>query len=684
MNTISTWIIRFRKLLLVFFILASIAGLLLSTQVKVNYNLQDYVPEDAESTKALHVMKEEFDQAIPNVRLYVPDVTPVEALAVKEEILRIPQVSGVMWLDDFLDLKEPLEMQDPKVVEGFYDGGALYQVTTDLDDAPQTMHRLQEIAGEGGAVEGQLIDLAMAQMAVNSEILMIMGFMIPLGLLILTLSTRSWMEPLILLATIGVAIFINMGTNILLDEVSFITQAVAAVLQLAVSMDYAIFLLHAREEYLAQGFDRLESMRLAIIKSSNAILASSMTTVLGFLALIFMSYRIGSDMGIVLAKGVVFSLVSVIFFMPTLMLAIDETLQKTMHRSFLPSFKGLGAFIAKYAVWLLIIGLLFPVAFLAQNKNDFMYGMSDYGAGSKESADREFIMDRFGRYLSMALMVPQGDWGREHELHEELRSMDEVIAITSYQTEVGRLIPSGILPKDQLSMLLSDNYSRIILTVNSEKEGDQAFELVDTIRDTARKYYGDAYHLIGESVVMRDMKTSINRDNVIVNGLAIASVWLVLLISFRSLSIPFLLILTIEGSIWINLAIPYVTGTRLAYIGYLIISTVQLGATVDYAILFTQHYLSNRIDNEKRKAIELTVNQTFATLITPAMILSLAGVILSVVSSLEVVSQLGTVLGRGAFLSFLMVNFFLPGLLYISDSLIEKTTWKVKFLRRSP
>jgi len=683
MNKMAEWIVRFRKLLLILFLVASVISALAATQVQVNYSLADYVPDEAPSTKAMRLMEKEFTQSIPNVRMYVPNVSPVEALAIKQEILELPSVTGVLWLDDFLDLKVPLALQESSVVEGFYDGGALFQVSTLLDDAPDTMRELQHIAGEEGAVEGELVDLAMAQMAVSSEIVTIMIFMVPLGLLILLFSTRSWLEPLLLLVTISVAIIINIGTNVFLTEVSFLTQAVTAVLQLAVSMDYAIFLLHSREEFLSQGFDRKESMKKAIVKSSNAILASSMTTVLGFLSLVFMSYKIGADMGIVLAKGVLFSLISVIFFMPTMMLAMDKWLEKTMHRPLLPSFAGFGKIVSKAAIWLLLIGLFFPVAFLAQSHNDFMYGMSDYHENSREAADREFIMERFGRYLSMAMMVPKGDWGREYELYQALDAMDDVMAITSYQSQVGRLVPSEVLPQEQLSMLLSENYSRMILTVRSQKEGDKAFALVDSIRQTASTYYGDEYYLIGESVVMRDMKTSINRDNLIVNGLAIASVWLVLLLSFKSLSIPFLLILTIEGSIWINLAVPYVMGTKLSYIGYLIISTVQLGATVDYAILFTQHYMQNRKEHQKREAIMMTVDQTFSTLLTPAMILTLAGIILSIVSSIEVVSQLGTVLGRGAFLSFLMVNFFLPGLLYVFDPLIEKTTWKTTFLRRS-
>lgn len=679
---IAAQVLEHSKLLLALFGVLTIVSIALMLQVKINYNLADYVPEHAPSTVALNVMAAEFDDAVPNVRVYVPDVSIVEAVEIKQELAAIESVESVIWLDDFVDLKRPLAIEDENVVSGFYaDGGALFQISASLNDAPATMVQLQQIATSDGAVEGQLLDQALAQQSTSSEMTMILLIMVPLGILLLLFSTQSWLEPLILLVTIGVAVILNMGTNIVLGEISFITQAVTGVLQLAVSMDYGIFLLHSRARHLKVGMGRKESLKQAIAESSVAILASSMTTILGFLTLVFMAFRIGPDMGIVLAKGVVFSLICVLFFMPPLLLVLDRAVAATSHRPLLPSFTRLGAIIAKSAKWLLLIAALLPFCFIAQQKSDFRYGNSDYPDGSREGADRAFIQQEFGRSLPMALLVPRGDWGREYELTQQLAEIGEVEAVSSYQTQVGRLLPAAVLPPDQLSQLLSEHYSRILLVVDTAKEGDHAFATVEKVRQTAQQFYPDSYYLTGESVVTYDMKTTITADNVVVNGLAIISVGLVLLISFRSLSIPILLLLTIEGSIWINLAVPYLTGTHLAFIGYLVVSTVQLGATVDYAILFTQHYLANRRRETKRCAIASTVRQTFGTLLTPALILTSAGVILATVSSLEVVSQLGTVLGRGAALSFLMVNLFLPGLLIVFDRVIEKTTWKTHFLR---
>lgn len=684
MGHVAAGVLKHSKALLVLFGLLTALSIVLIPQVKINFNLADYVPPDAPSTRAMEIMADEFDDAVPNVRVYVPDVSTVEALQIKQQIKDLPEVSSVIWLDDFIDMKQPLAVQDPEVVEGFYrNSGALYQVSAGLDDAPVTMAQLQEIATPDGAVEGQLLDQALSQSSTSSEITMIMLIMIPLGVVLLLFSTRSWLDPLILLTSIGVAVALNLGTNVFLGEISFITAAVTGVLQLAVSMDYGIFLLHARGRKLNAGLGRRDSLREAIVESSTAVLASSSTTMLGFLALVFMSFRIGPDLGIVLAKGVAFSLICVLFFMPALILVLDRAVAATSHRELLPSFNRLGNCIGRFARPLLLIGVVLPFCFLAQGMNDFTYGTTEYPEGHRAGADRDFIQAEFGRDLPMALIVPRGDTGRESEMEAELADLDFVSSITSYQSQVGRLLPSEVLPPDQLASLLSPNYSRLVLNVDTAKEGPQAFEAVAQVREIAQHYYPDSYHLAGESVVTSDMKDSITADNIVVNGLAIAAVGLVLLISFRSLIIPFLLLLTIEGSIWINLTVPYVTGTALAYIGYLVVSTVQLGATVDYAILFTQHYLKNRRELGKRASAAATVQQTFGTLLTPALILTSAGLILALISSLDVVSQLGTVLGRGAFISFIMVNLFLPGLLIVFDRAIEKSTWGAHFLRSS-
>ncbi|NLY35673.1 MAG: MMPL family transporter [Tissierellia bacterium] len=682
MKKVAHFIVGHKGLILTIFIILSILGTIAQFFVPINYNLADYIPDSAPSTQAIHIMEKEYDQAIPNLRVYVPDLDLTQALVVKEQIGQIVHVRQVLWLDDFYDLKQPLELAGEELLKTYYkDKGALFMVVTGLEDTSTTLENMQELIGETGSIEGQVVDLAKAQSSVDSEMFTILLIMAPLGLMILNLATGSWIEPLLLFTTIGAGVLMNMGSNIVLDSVSFITAAVSAVLQLAVSMDYAVFLLHRFGSYRQEGYAMEEAMEKAIVKSSTAIIASASTTVLGFLALVFMGFKIGPDLGIVLAKGVMFSLISVVFLLPVLVLYSDKLILKTSHRPFLPSFALVGRLVKRVRYLVLILILIAPIVFIAQQNNSFIYGNADYEVGSREERDRILITEKFGNEVSMAIMVPRGQWGKEKSLEKELESIPGVLGMMSYTKNVGNLMPSELIDKDQLAALLSENYSRIILTVRGPKEGEEPFFIVEQVRAAAAKYYGDEAQVLGESVVNYDMKTTVEKDNVIVNGLAIVSVGLVLLINFKSLTIPLLLLLTIESSIWINLAVPYFTGTSLTYIGYLIISTLQLGATVDYGILFTQHYLDNRKIRSKKEAIYHSFMETIGGLLPPALILISAGYLLYFVSSLAIVSELGLVLGRGALTSFLMVIFYLPGLLNIFDPLIEKTTLKAKFYK---
>lgn len=680
MKKLASIIVDHKGLFLVLFTVLSILGLIGILFVPVNYNLADYIPDAAPSTRGLRVMEEEYQEPIPNLRVYVPDLSLQEAMEMKEKIGEIPHVIKVLWLDDFYDLKTPLELAPEDLVQAYYkDGGALFMVVSGLQDTVVTLKDMQELIGEEGAIEGQVVDLAKARMSVDSEIMVIMLIMVPMGLVLLSLATSSWIEPLLLLITIVIGILLNMGTNMIFSSISFITQAVTAVLQLAVSMDYAVFLLHRFSAYREEGHGLEEAMKKAVVKSSSAIVASASTTILGFLALVFMRFKIGPDLGLVLAKGVVFSLISVLFVLPSLVLYSSKLIDKTTHRPLLPEFKRVGRFVVKIRYLVLLLLILVVPLFLAQSKNDFIYGAAAYDEGSREERDQLLIQEKFGKEVTMAVMVPKGEWGKEKILEENLQEIPGVLGILSYNKKVGAMMPPELIDEELIKSLLSEKYSRMVLTLQGPKEGPEPFRLAEDIREEVRKLYGDKGHVVGESVVNLDMRDTIRKDNPIVNGLAVLSVGIVLLLNFKSLVVPLLLLLTIETSIWMNLSVPYFTGTTLSFIGYLVISTLQLGATVDYGILYTQHYLDHRKVRGRKEAIYQSFIETIGGLLPPALILTTAGFILSIISSLAIVSELGTVLGRGALTSFLMVIFFLPGLLYVTDPLVEKLTWKANF-----
>lgn len=681
MKKISNWVIAHRKTVILVFAVLSLLSALAATQVKINYNLTDYLPENVPSSKAIKELEDQYTFTIPNARAAFPVSSIQDALKIKEKLLETEGVEQVLWLDDTIDIATPLELADQDTVQSFYHNNqALFQLTTDMENAANVLERIYALDPHV-QVDGQLVNLASAQNAVQSEMFSITLIILPLALIVLAIGTRSWLDPFLFLITIGVGIILNMGTNIIFGQISFITQAVAAVLQLAVSIDYTIFLLNRFNENLEQGDDSETAMAKAMTKASTAISSSAMTTLFGFLALIFMRFGIGTDLGIVMAKGIVCSYLSVMLFMPVLTLSLYRWIQKTNHRSFMPDFSFLGKFSLKGRYFLVVLALILAIpGYLGSRNNTFIYGMGAYPEDSKAQIDEEMMRDNFGEQQQLSLLVPKGDVPKEIALQKTLKEDPEVLSVISYVDTVDKAIPAEVLDQEELSMLISEKYSQFIITAEVPAEGEKAFDMAQRMRSIAEIFYGEDYYLTGHNVVMLDMKTTIEADDFVVNVLAVLAITFVILLAFRSLTIPVILVLTIEFAIWINLAFPYFIGYSLSYIGYLIISTVQLGATVDYAILYTEHYLDNRKKYMKDRALVETSRDSIPSLLPPAFILTCAGIALNRTSSLTIVSELGEVLGRGAVLSFTMVTFVLPGLLYLFDRIIEKTTKNLTFV----
>lgn len=683
MQSVSRVIIRHRKAVLILVVAAAVICAVLSFGVPVNYSFSDYLPENAPSTKALSVLAEEFNDAVPNARVMLKGVTIQESLDYKAKLKALDGVSDVLWLDDVIDIKLPLETADSETVEAYYkNGSALISLTIRSGDEVPVTEAIYELIGPENALSGHAVDIAAAQNLTGNETRTATLILIPVIILILMVSTTSWLEPLLYLGAIGISVLINMGTNLLFGEVSFVTNAVSPILQLAVSMDYAIFLLRSFEEYRKQTDDIHEAMSLAMKRAFSAIAASAATTVFGFLALVFMKFGVGADLGIVLFKGVVLSFFSVMVFLPALTLCVYKQLDRTKHRSILPEFRRMGRVVSKVRIPALILVLLLLIpSFLAQSKNDFTYGLGVLGTESRSGRDKIAVNAEFGESNAIVLLAPKGSAAKEKLLGDDLKALPHVTGIVSYAALVGPEIPPEYLDGDVTDRFYSDNYSRIIVYTDTADEGTDAFNTVEQVQAKAREYYGDSVLSCGQSVIMYDMKNVIQQDNTLVNLIAIISILLVLLVTFRSLTLPLLLTVTIEAAIWINLAFPYFSGNPLCYIGYLIISTVQLGATVDYAILLTTHYTYNRKTMTKKEALRATMRESFSSILISGSILSLSGFTLRFTSSNQIVSDLGLLLGRGTILSMLLVVFFLPALLTLLDRLIIKTTLRADFLK---
>ncbi len=642
--------------------------------VSVDYNLVNYLPKQSHSTVSLDVMTENFDQNLPNFNVVVPDVSIGEALETKALIEKVEGVELVLWLDDTIDITDPLLTSDPDLTNAWYkDGNAFFSVVVDDGRLVEASDEIYAIIGEEGMVSGDGISTAAAQKVTMNEMPKIMAIAVPIVLAILFLSTSSYFEPVLFLAVIGISILLNEGSNIFLGGVSFVTRACSAILQLAVSMDYAVFLLHRFRDYRDDGMEIRPAMEKAMQKSAPAIFSSAMTTVFGFLVLVLMEFKIGVNLGLALAKGIFLSLIAVVCLLPVLAMYCEKLLDKTRHRSFFPSFKGFSNFAFKVCLpfSVVVILLIYP-SFVAQGQSEFVYGSTAMnGPETRVAQDTEKILELFGSSNQMVVLVPKGNPVKENELINDLEQQQKITGITAYVELVGEEVPESFLPESISSNFVSDEFSRIILNVDIPDEGETAFNTVSEIREILDKHYPEQNYLVGASASNFDLMNVVTKDNDVVNIASMIAIFLVLVFTFKDITLPLILVVAIKVAININLAIPFFTGDTIVYIGYLIISSVQLGATVDYGILLATHYLDSRKVKPKLEAIKLALQTATPSILTPALILISACFSLGFVSTNGVISQLGNMLGRGAIISVVMVLFFVPAMFIIFDPFIK-------------
>ncbi|MGN0078685.1 MAG: RND family transporter [Coriobacteriales bacterium] len=679
-------VVRHRKPVITLFTACALACALLGQLVGVNYNMNDYLPEDSPSTMALDTMEEQFEGAIPNARVMVEGVGIDEALAYKERLEAVEGVSSVTWLDDAGSATTPLEMQDRDMVETYYkDGCALFSVAIEDGRYLDAVNDIRDIVGEEGYLSGSAVSSAVATESTVSQIQKIGFFGVLFILLILVITTRSWIEPLIVLLSLGVAVLINSGTNLVFGTISFVTNAAGAILQIAIALDFCVFLLHRYAECRGCNGSAEEDMVQALCKTSTAILSSACTVMIGFLALTVMRFQIGPDLGFALAKGILISLVTVFTFMPSIFVCMDGLVDKTGHRPLIPSMGGFARFVAAVCIPMAAVLVLLPVpSFLASTSDEINshYGSSRiFNEQTKLGADTARIEEVFGQSDTYVLMVPKGDAANEEQLSGRLRQLPQVTGIVSFADTAGNATPREMVGDSSLELLEGSEYSRMVLSVDVAYEGEETFSLVEEIRAIAQEHYPDTYLLAGEGVSTTDLMETITEDKEKVDFIAVAAVLLVLLLATRSLSLPVILVFVIETAIWLNFAVPYFSGQPVFYLAYLIVSTVQLGVTVDYAILMTDRYKECRREMGKRESLLKMVESCTVAVSTSGIVLVVVGFLLSFISTHGVLAQLGHFLGVGVALSLVAVLLVLPGFLYVCDPLIGKTTLHAGFLK---
>ena len=681
-------IVRHRRPIIAAFVVCALVCAVCSKLVGVNYNMNDYLPADSPSTAALDTMDEQFEGAVPNARVMVQDVSLDEALDYKHQIEDVQGVTSATWLDDAVSISVPLEMQDQETVETYYkDNCALFSVAIDEQYRQDAVSAIRNIIGDDNAMSGSAVSTAVATESTVSQIQKITVLAVLFIALILILTTTTWIEPVIVLLGLGVAVLINNGTNLIFGTVSFVTNAAGAILQVAIALDFCVFLLHRYAECRGQYASPEQDMTQALCKTSTAIISSACTVIIGFLALTVMRFQIGPDLGFALAKGILISLVTVFTFMPGVFVCFDKLMTKTAHRSFIPLLGRFARSVVAVCVpFAAVLVLLTAPSYLASTSKDInsYYGSSHiFNEQTQLGADTAHIEDIFGKNDTYVLMVPKGDTAKEAELSARLHNVPQITSIVSYVDAASAATPSEMAGESALSQLEGSEYARMVLSVAVPYEGEEAFSLVNELRDIAQEYYPDSYLLAGEGVSTTDLMETITEDKEKVDFVAVAAVLAVLLLATRSISLPVILVFVIETAIWFNFSIPYYSGQSIFYIAYLIVSTIQLGVTVDYAILMTDRYKEYRREFGKRESLEKTIESCTVAVSTSGIVLVVVGFLLSVISTHGILAQLGHYLGVGVLVSLIAVVFALPGFLYALDPLIGKTTLHARFHKQT-
>lgn len=754
---IAAFIVNKRKAFLVFFILAAVFGVFSSSWVKVSEKLSDYLPETTLTRQGLDIMDESFT-TFGVAKVMINNVDYETALELSERIKEIKGVSRV----DFYDKTD--ENYENKEVEDYYkDFSALYTISfDDTEDSKLVQEAIIKLRDTVSAYDNVVytsIDKDDAKdLNEDMKLIFVLVIIIIVGVLLFT--SQTYMEILIFMLTFGVAIILNIGTNFVFGRISFVTKAVGVVLQLALAIDYAIILFHRFMEERKQHKPK-HALIKALAKAIPEISSSSLTTMAGMVALMTMQFEIGMDLGRVLLKSIVFSMLAVFAFMPALIMMFERYIEKSMHKNFVPNIEGAGKIIIKLRHLILpIFAIAVAGGFILSNKTSYIFDVNSIESEKKTEylAAREAIEEQFGRNNIMAIVVPKEDYLKEAALLNEVSGLSGVNSVTglanievggneeyvltdslnprelaeiadvdvdvvkaayrfyalkneqyaafinsidSYKIPIINMvdflyeqIESGGLDIDEETIsdiedihksitdarkqLESDKYSRILLTWDKTLEGGETFESIDKVRDIALKYYDEAY-VVGDSSSDYDISKSFGGDNLRISIITALLVGVILLFTFQSASLPFILVLTIQGSIWINFSLPYLRGESMFFLSYLIVSSIQMGATIDYAIVITSRYMALRDElSDKKTVIAKTLNEAFPTIITSGTIMAASGFVIGAVTFNPTISSLGKTLGIGVVISMAMVIFVLPVLLYVFDFSIDKTSFSRK------
>lgn len=686
MQKFGRGVVKLRVPILIVSVLLLIPSIFGFVSTRINYDILSYLPSDIETMKGQDIMLDEFGKGgFSLVMLDGMDDKDVEK--VKEKIEKVDHVCDVLWYDTLADVSLPKEVLPDDIYDFFNTDNStmmavFFDEATSADGSLEAVKEIRSIAGEQCFVSGMSSVVEDIKDLTMQEAPMYVVIAVILTSIILALTMDSFLIPLFFMLSVGMAIIYNMGTNFLQGEISFITEALAAVLQLAVTIDYSIFLWHSyKEEKEKHPGDNKEAMAVAIGKTITSVVSSSITTVAGFLALCFMSYELGMDMGIVMAKGVVIGVICCITVLPSMILVFDKALEKTMHKDLVPSLEKPSKFIIKHhaALIVLFIVVLIPAVYGQINTNVY-YNLTDTLPKDLNSViantklDEEYNMATTHMLLVDADMKPK----EVNSMLDEMGKVDGVSFSMSLDTLIGPSIPREMVPDSVTKILKSDKWQLMLVGSEYKVASDEENAQIDELSKILKSYDKDGM-LIGEAAATKDLIDITDHDFKVVNVVSIAAIFIIILIALRSVSLPIILVAVIEFAITVNMGVPCFTNTTIPFIASVVIGTIQLGATVDYAILMTTRYKTERnAGKDKHEAVTIALTTSMKSIMVSALGFFASTFGVGVYSSVDMISQLCTLMSRGAIISMITVICILPSMLMLFDKVIINTTMGMK------
>ncbi|MGN8962803.1 efflux RND transporter permease subunit [Bariatricus sp. HCP28S3_D3] len=682
MIKVGKWIAKHRVLMLLIGFLLVIPSVIGIANTRVNYDLLSYLPEHLETVKGQDIMVDEYGMGAFSM-VVVENMKMKDIQALEDKFSEVPHVKDVLWYDDVADISLPVEMIPKDLREAFFKGNAtmmlvLFDDTTSSDNSMEAVEEMRKIADEQCFISGMTGVVADIKNLALKELPIYVVIAALLSLLVLELTSGSFVVPVLFLISIGLAILYNLGSNIFLGETSYITKALTAVLQLGVTMDYSIFLLNSYEENKRRfPGEKERAMGHAIANTFKSVAGSSVTTIAGFIALCVMTFALGRDLGIVMAKGVLIGVICCVTILPSLVLVFDKAIEKTQHRHLLNNMDRPSTFITKhYKAWILIfLVLLFP-AIYGNNHTEIYYNIAESLPDTLDSnvANATLKEDFDMSNIHMVLMDKNMDSLDKQKMFDQIDQVEGVKWTISKNSLIGPSVPDSMIPSDIKSMLQSDDYEIAFICSEYESATDQVNEQIAQI-DQIVKLYDTTGMVIGEAPLMKDLQDVTDTDLIRVNALSIIAIFIIIMIVFKSISLPIILVAVIEFAIMVNMAIPYYQGMSLPFVASIVIGAIQLGATVDYAILMTTRYQKERQrGKDKMEAISIAHKISMPSIISSGLSFFAATFGVACYSQVEMIGSICTLLARGAIISMIVVILVLPAMFMIFDKVICKTS----------